>query len=287
MIDGKGKKYMSEAVATKAQYLLGHSEEETRRLLQQGRLFNPYTYMLLKDAGITSGMKVLDVGSGAGDVALLAAELVGADGTVVGVDSNPLILETARKRVQAAGLKNTSFVVEDISRLALEEDFDAVVGRCVLFFLRDPAATLRRLVSHLRPGGVVAFQEPGNATLRPDALPPSPLLEQLSQWVMETFRRAGMDLKMGLRLFPLFLEAGLPAPQMHLDAAVGGGSEWVGYGYITGMLRTLLPLIVKFGVATAEEVGIDTFEKRFRDEVVSQGGVVTTWSLITAWTRLP
>jgi SAM-dependent methyltransferase len=278
---------MSEAVATNAQYLLGHSEEETRRLLQQGRLFNPYTYRLLKDAGITSGMKVLDVGSGAGDVTLLAAELVGPDGIVVGVDSNPLILDTARKRVKAAGFKNTSFVVEDISRLALDEDFDAVVGRCVLFFLRDPAATLRRLVSHLRSGGIVAFQEPGNATLRPDALPPSPLLEQVSQWVIETFRRAGMDLKMGLRLFPLFLEAGLPAPQMHLDAAVGGGSEWSGYGYIAGLLRTLLPQIVKFGVATAEEVSIDTFEKRLRDEVVSQGGVVTTGSFITAWTRLP
>src|SRR3712207_9537188 len=65
------------------QYLFGHSEEETRRLLLQGRLFNLYTRRLLEDAGITRGMKVLDVGSGAGDVTLLAAELVGPDGTVV------------------------------------------------------------------------------------------------------------------------------------------------------------------------------------------------------------
>jgi ubiquinone/menaquinone biosynthesis C-methylase UbiE len=266
-----------------AQYLFGYSEEETRRLLLQGRLFNPYTRRLLEDAGITSGMKVLDVGSGAGDVALLAADLVGPDGIVVGADSNALILDTARKRAQAAGLKNTSFVATDINQLALHEDFDAVVGRCVLFFLSDPAAVLCRLASHLRPGGIVAFQEPGNATLRPDALPSSPLLEQMWEWIMETYRRAGMDLKMGLRLFPLFLEAGLPAPQMRLDAAVGGGHEWAGYGYIASLLRTLLPLMEKFGVATAEEVNIDTFEERFRDEVASQGGVVTTWSFISAW----
>src|SRR3712207_8772598 len=44
------------------QYLFGHSEEETRRLLLQGRLFNLYTRRLLEDAGITRGMKVLDVG---------------------------------------------------------------------------------------------------------------------------------------------------------------------------------------------------------------------------------
>ena len=278
---------MSEDNTADAQYLFGHSEEETRRLLLQGRLFNPYTRRLLEDAGITSGMKVLDVGSGAGDVALLAAELVGPHGTVVGADSNPLLLETARKRVQAAGLENTSFFAADISQLALDEDFDAVVGRCVLFFVSDPAAVLRRLASHLRPGGIVAFQEPGNATLPPDALPPSPLLEQTWEWIMETYRRAGMDLKMGLRLFPLFSEAGLPAPQMRLDAAVGGGPEWAGYGYIASMLRTLLPLIVKFGVATAEEVGVDTFEERFRDEVVGRGGVVSTWSFVTAWARLP
>ncbi len=277
---------MSEDNAADAQYLFGHSEEETRRLLLQGRLFNPYTRRLLEDAGITRGMKVLDVGSGAGDVTLLAAELVGPDGTVVGVDSNPPLLEIARQRVQAAGLENTSFVAEDISHLALGEYFDAVVGRCVLFFLSDPAAALRRLTSHLRPGGIIAFQEPGNATLRPDALPPSPLLEQMWEWILETYRRAGMDLKMGLRVFPLFLEVGLPAPQMRLDAAVGGGPEWAGYGYIASLIRTLLPLIVKFGIATAEEVGIDTLEERFRDEVVSQGGVVTTWGFITAWARL-
>ena len=71
------KDAVSEDKGGDAQYLFGHSEEETRRLLLQGRLFNPYTRRLLEDAGITSGMKVLDVGSGAGDVALLAAELVG------------------------------------------------------------------------------------------------------------------------------------------------------------------------------------------------------------------
>ena len=58
-------------------YLMGRSEAETRRLMAQHRLYGPFTRRLLEDAGIEEGMKVLDVGSGAGDVALLAAELVG------------------------------------------------------------------------------------------------------------------------------------------------------------------------------------------------------------------
>jgi SAM-dependent methyltransferase len=185
------------------------------------------------------------------------------------------------------GLENASFVATDTSQLALDEEFDKVVGRCVLFFLSGLSAVLSSLATHLRPGGIFAFQEPGNATLRPYALPPSPLLEQTWEWLMETYRRAGMAPEMGLRLVPLFSEADLPALQMRLNAAVGGGPEWAGYRYIVSMLLTLLPLIVKFGVATADEVDIDTFEERFRGEVLDRGGVVTTWSFITVWARLP
>jgi ubiquinone/menaquinone biosynthesis C-methylase UbiE len=273
------------ANATFASYAFGHSDDETRRLQTQAQLFGSSTRRLLVEAGISPGMRVLDVGSGAGDVALLVAELVGPGGEVVGVDTNPLILETARARAQAARLANVSFVAGEIARSVPDGSFDAAVGRCVLFFLADPGAGLRRVVSALRPGGVVAFQEPGNATLRPDALPTCPLLERAWDWILEAYRRAGLDWRMGLRLFPLFVEAGLPAPRMRLDAAVGGGSAWEGYDYIGSTLRAILPLIVSHGVATAEEVGVDSFGARLREEVVGQGSVVTTWSFVTAWAR--
>ncbi len=56
-------------------YLMGRSEGENRRLIHQAQLYNPLTRRFLIEAGIGSGMRVLDVGSGAGDVALLLAEL--------------------------------------------------------------------------------------------------------------------------------------------------------------------------------------------------------------------
>jgi len=68
-------------------------------------MFAPYTARFLQDAGISRGMKVLDVGTGAGDVALLAAGLVGRDGTVVGIDVNAELIETARARAAAAGFE--------------------------------------------------------------------------------------------------------------------------------------------------------------------------------------
>src|SRR6516164_7810240 len=84
--------------------------EEAKRLEKQGQFLAPLTRRLFEDAGITAGMKVLEVGCGAGDVALLLAEMVGLSGNIVGVDRNPAILETACKRVRLAGLSNVSFI---------------------------------------------------------------------------------------------------------------------------------------------------------------------------------
>ena len=72
-------------------YVMGHSDTETARLQRQAQLYGPATRRLFIEAGIGSGMRVLDVGSGAGDVALLVAELVGSGGQVVGDQSSATI----------------------------------------------------------------------------------------------------------------------------------------------------------------------------------------------------
>jgi len=67
-------------------YALGHSEQELQRLSHQGQAFGPYTCQLFEQAGISRAMRVLDVGCGSGEVAFLAADLVGLSGEVVGAD---------------------------------------------------------------------------------------------------------------------------------------------------------------------------------------------------------
>jgi SAM-dependent methyltransferase len=265
-------------------YLFGQSPDETERLRLQARMFAPYTARFLEDAGITRGMKVLDVGTGAGDVALLVADLVGPEGIVIGIDFNAELIQTARARVAAAGIENVSFIVADAATADLDRDFDAVVGRCVLFFCGEPASLVRRLAGYVRGGGIVAFQEPANATLAPMSLPRSQLLEQLWVWILETYRRAGMDLYMGLRLRSIFAGAGFPAPAMHLDAAAGGGPDWPGCEYMARLVRTILPQITKLGVTTEEEVGIDTLADRLHAEIGDDGAAVT-WGFITAWAQ--
>ena len=82
---------------------MGRSAGETRRLVIQGGLYRDSTQRLFERAGIGPGMKVLDVGSGAGDVAHVAAELVRPAGSVVGVDRDPAGLEVAHGIAAAGG----------------------------------------------------------------------------------------------------------------------------------------------------------------------------------------
>jgi ubiquinone/menaquinone biosynthesis C-methylase UbiE len=180
------------------QYVLGQTAEETERLQAQAVFVQPFTERLFRDAGLARGMKVLDLGSGAGDVALLAARLVGSEGQVVGIDTNPSILETARGRARDARCNNVSFAAGDIRELSLPQDFDAVVGRYVLMFMPDPAAAMRSVADHLRPGGIAAFQEP-DLTQGPYAHPSSSLLDQIWQWISVAFRESGADTEMGLK----------------------------------------------------------------------------------------
>jgi ubiquinone/menaquinone biosynthesis C-methylase UbiE len=82
-------------------------------------------------------MRVLDIGSGAGDVALLVAELVWPTGKVIGIDTHGQILEVARNRAQAAGWTTISFLEGDIRTVPTSGLFDAAVGRFMLFAVRE------------------------------------------------------------------------------------------------------------------------------------------------------
>src|SRR5215204_2686931 len=113
---------------------MGRSEAEAHRLMLQARLLDRPTRRFLGDVGLAPGMTVLDVGSGVGDVAFAAADLVGPTGRVIGVDANPTIVETARARAQAEDRENVTFVAGDCRTAVLSDDFDAAIGRFMLFY---------------------------------------------------------------------------------------------------------------------------------------------------------
>jgi len=269
-------------------YALGHTEDELDRIINVGRLFGDLTEHVLRLAGLAPGMRVLDVGCGPGEVVFLAAKLVGPQGTVIGVDMSPEAIELARQRAAAAGLTNVHFVTQDLadSELVLDEPVDALIGRLVLQYLADPAQVLRRLVTLVKPGGLVAFQE---SEMKDDVYsePVCPLYEAVIQRVKQTFIRIGADPRIGSRLAQIFEEAGLPTPQMILHARVERGPDSPIYDLAAQMTRVMLPLMQQTGVATAEEVDVETLAEQIRAEALALGATLVVPPWIGAWTRTP
>lgn len=231
-------------------------------------------------------MTTTDVGCGAGDVSLLAAECVGPSGEVVGLDTNARALELARARAAASGATQVRFVQTDLREFPVDVPFDAAVGRFVLVYLADPAAVVRRLTQHVRPGGIVAFQE-FQYEHTPMASAPVPLWDQFCAWVLEVFRHSHAETNMGWRLRPIFLEAGLPAPRLHLDVVLACPGDEVVVRTAANSLRSILPLLEQFGIATAAAVDVDTFGQRYAAELASSGAVHSLVPMVRAWTQTP
>jgi SAM-dependent methyltransferase len=263
-------------------YALGRSADEHQRLQQQAALFRPITERFFRAAGLAPGMRVLDVGSGAGDVAFLAAEIVGPTGHVVGVDMDPKALDTARARAQHLGLTNVTFLAGDVRAIELDGEFDAAVGRLVLLYQAHPAECLAGIAARVRPGGLLAFQEmdmdPGPIDL---AFPAGgSLWGEAGRAVIQTFLRAGVHVRMGRMLLSTFVEAGLGVPTLLEESAIGGGAHYAGYAWLANTLRSLEPLSRKVGVEAPELNGL---AERIRDDAVARQLMVWGPPLVGAW----
>jgi SAM-dependent methyltransferase len=265
-------------------YSLGHSQAELDRLGVQARLIEPITRRFFVDAGIGPGMRVLDVGSGAGDVALLASELVGPTGCVVGTDRASAALVAARER--AGPMTNVTFLDGDPSEMSFPESFDAIVGRYVLMYQPDPVAVVRKLLTHLRPGGVIVFHEPYRAGIR--SFPPLAAYDRGWELVDETFRRSGADPLMGIKLHATFRGAGLPPPTMRMESVIAGGTSSSDVVHFEmDVVGTLVPEMERLGVATAEDAAADTLAERVFAEATNSESVVVGRCEVGAWSRAP
>jgi hypothetical protein len=90
---------------------------------------------------------------------------------------------------------------------------------------------------------------------------------------------------MGMKLFATYRAAGLPAPSLQADTVIGGGPDFGGYTYLAGVIRSILPLMEQFGIATASEVDVDTLAERLREQAVAGGGVISLHMTVSAASR--
>ncbi len=103
---------------------------------------------------LAAGEQVLDLGSGAGTDSLVAAQMVGSEGRVTGIDMTPQMVEKAVASAGSMGLGNVTFIEADAERLPFDDDsFDVVISNGVIDLIPDKDAVFSEIFRVLRPGG--------------------------------------------------------------------------------------------------------------------------------------
>ncbi|WP_122454556.1 class I SAM-dependent methyltransferase [Pseudomonas viridiflava] len=267
-------------------YLLGHSSAELERLKFQANILSPITTRLLIESGLEEGMHVLDLGSGPGDVAILAGRLVGPTGSVTGIDRSPKAVELANFRAAEAGLRNVRFEVCDIQDFQSASPFDCVVGRYVMIHQSDPVAFLRKAASLVKTGGALALHEILMSRPPLESSPDMPVLGEVAHLIAAAFNTGGANKGAPLNMIRQFSEAGLPQPELFCQQLIGGGDHSVLYRWAAETLKSVYPYLISIGRVAMDQEYLDTLEIRLRAEAVANSAQVLGPVQITAWVRL-
>jgi len=233
---------------------------------------------------IGPGQRLLDIGSGVGDVAMLVAPLVGPTGEVVGVERDVGTMARARDRVTEAGLRNVRFMEGDVGHVVSSDPFDAVVGRLILEFLPDPGTVVRSLAALVRPGGIMVFQDACWGPLL-QLSAQLPLRARCTSLIHRTFERSGANMDMELVLYRTLEEAGLPPPRMRIDVPVGAGPEIA--RWVHDLFSSLRPQMEEHGLPVGAVGDLASLRQRLDAELVATRSFGACIGLVGAWSRKP
>lgn len=186
----------STAVSGRVQrYILDGGDEDLGRLLSIAQISEDAARTAFERVGVQDGWTAIDCGCGPiGGLAVLA-EVVGANGRVVGVDFSEPSLSKARSVVAALGLDNVEVLSGDVNAPAIDgltgRRFDLAFTRCFLMHQPDPVHTLGRIADLLRPGGWIVVQEPLRSP-RPRSSPQCDALTAYWELIHEVLESAGV-----------------------------------------------------------------------------------------------
>jgi SAM-dependent methyltransferase len=233
-------------------YVLGTHDEEVERLGLQHRVWRPHMLEAFRRAGIGPGSSVVDVGAGPGFASTDLAEIVGPFGNLLAVERSRRFLEVLEDRARRLGLVNVETREQDVAETGFGDSCaDASWCRWLLSFVSDPRRTVSHIAAALKPGGRAVFHEYSDyGAWR--TLPPDPDVERFRTLVMKSWRDAGGEPDIALRLPGWLKEEGLEIVEMRpLVHVVRKGDfiwEWPASFMASGAKR-----LAELGYVEAEE----------------------------------
>jgi ubiquinone/menaquinone biosynthesis C-methylase UbiE len=269
---------------TRAAYMLGHSQNEIRRLVRQAAILRPFTERLLRNAEMGPGMRVLDLGCGAGDVSMLAAELVGPSGSVIGIDRNPEVIASARSRAQAAGLRQINFKEVALDAFSDPGLFDGVIGRYVLVHQANPVDFLRTAARLVRPGGVIALHEidlAGSYKSHPRVC----RWDTTGNLVLAACQDRLPHYDAANRMIEHFTDAGLPIPTLYREIPISGDVNSPHFEWLADIMGSIWQQLVEMGIATETAISTETLANKLRSAVVATRSQIESPAQVCAWVR--
>jgi SAM-dependent methyltransferase len=254
-------------------------QKERDRLRSLESMFDPATTRHLAELGVTDGWRCLEVGCGAGGVALWLARRVGPSGAVLATDLDP-------RFVESDGQQNLDVREHDILTDPLEDGwFDLAHARAVVEHLPDKKRGLERLAAAVRPGGWLLIEDvhfggPMAEALAEYAYPPrlAATAARVFGAVAALFAAAGADASFGPRLPGLLKEVGLEEVRAESRAVIVPGPTEL---WARGTIEQLSKRMMEAGLVAREEV------ERFLAETADEASHFAPPFMTTAWGRRP
>jgi trans-aconitate methyltransferase len=266
------------STARSGNYPIERRKGEIERLHFQAAAMAPDTAVMLDRIGVGAGWHCLDLGCGPGGITALMLQRTGSAGRVVGLDSDAVFLEEARRRTPGA-----EFIAGDAYRSGLPHAcFDLVHMRFIASTAGGADALIKEAHRLVRPGGVVALQEPDIDTL--NCYPPHHAWKRLKAAMETAFTGVGADVRLGQRLFALVRHAGFEDVH-HRPFLIGVRSTDAMVDYLPSTAESLRASIVGRGLMN--EGDFDRALAECRAHLRDPHTVFTMYTVAQVWGRRP
>ena len=264
-------------------YTIGSDATERDRLRSQTDELHEHAVALLDRVGVQPGWRALDLACGPRGVLELLADRVGLDGTVAGLDINPVHVAQARELARLHALHTVHVAEADARRTGFAPaSFELVHARLLLVNIRDPQAVVAEMVRLVRPGGWVACEEADGGAMLCD--PADRAYDRLMEAFRTLYERSGADVFIGRRVPRLLGDAGLTEIGVEARADVpppGHPRRTV----ILDLLRAMRAKVIDAGLLSAQE--LDQLDHAAREHLADPRTLVMPHLSFMAWGRRP